>query len=43
MSDPRPPGEVLGYYALGGEREPDLLGASPHLLAVGRVPEGVGV
>lgn len=49
MSGPRPPDEVLGYYALGGERgrleeaysrrverEPALLGVSPHLLAVGR-------
>ncbi len=61
MSDPRPPDEVMGYYALGGERgrleeayfllerartlldllrrverEPALLGVSPHLLAVGR-------
>jgi hypothetical protein len=60
VSDPRPPDEVQGYYAQGGEcgrldeayfplerertqelvrrveREPALLGASPHLLAVGR-------
>jgi len=60
VSDPRPPEDVLGYYAKGGERErleqayfplerarthelvrrvecePALLGASPHLLAVGQ-------